>query len=357
METSTFSWDKNGRVFVVAEVSGNHAGKIENCIKLIHAAKYAGADAVKFQTYTASTLTLDSDMPDFIIPASSPWADYGNQFSLYKSAFTPWEWHPELFKIARELDLIAFSSPFDESAVDFLESIDCPIYKLASPEINHIPLIQRIAQTGKPIIMSLGVATESELDNAVAEFAKISTAQIGILQCDTSYPAPIENSNLRQIPYLSTKYPHLIGFSDHTLGSDAATIAIALGARIIEKHIRIEAGDSSPDSFFSTEKEDFKEMVSKIRLAEQLLGQQKFRQKEETKDLAIRRSIYPACNIEEGEVIVEGMLKIVRPGYGIAPEFLKELIGTAAKRFILKGERVSKDDFGMHMRQGDTSSE
>ena len=340
-----FSREQNHKVFVVAEVSGNHAGKIDNCIELVYAAKYAGADAVKFQTYTASTLTLDSDMPDFVIPASSPWADFKTQFSLYKNAYTPWEWHPDLFKLARELDLVAFSSPFDESAVDFLESIDCPIYKLASPEINHIPLIQRIARTGKPIIMSLGVATENELNRAIVEFSKISNAQIGILQCDTSYPAPIKNSNLQQISYLLDKYPHAVGFSDHTLGADAAAVAVALGATIIEKHIRIETGETSPDTFFSTEKEEFKQMVSRIRLTQELIGKQEFRQVEESKDLAIRRSIYPACDINKGDVIVEGMLKIVRPGYGIAPEILTELLGSVAKKSIFKGERISTEDF------------
>jgi pseudaminic acid synthase len=332
-------------VFVVAEVSGNHAGKIDNCIALIHAAKYAGADAVKFQTYTPATLTLDANMPDFVIPATSPWADYRTQYALYSSAYTPWEWHPRLFEEARKLDLIAFSSPFDESAVDFLETLDCPIYKLASPEINHIPLIQKIATTGKPIIMSLGVATENELDRAIHEFSRISKAWVGILQCDTAYPARIENSNLSQVTYLRQKYDHVIGFSDHTLGADAACAAVALGARIVEKHIRIETDEDSPDTFFSTEKKEFKEMVSRIRATENLMGIQKFRQSESSKDYAIRRSIYPTCDIAQGEVIGAEMLKVVRPGFGIPPEFIGQLVGCVARRFISRGERISLSDF------------
>lgn len=337
--------DGDKSTFIVAEVSGNHAGKIENCIELIRAAKYAGADAVKFQTYTPATLTLDADMPDFVIPSTSPWADYKTQYALYSSAYTPWEWHPLLFEEARKLDLIAFSSPFDESAVDFLETLDCPIYKLASPEINHIPLIQKIARTGKPIIVSLGIATENELDRAILEFSKISKAWIGILQCDTAYPAPIENSNLLQITYLKQRYDHAIGFSDHTIGADAACAAVALGARIVEKHIRIESGEESPDTFFSTEKKEFKEMVSRIRTTENLIGVQRFRQSENSKDYAIRRSVYPTCDIAQGDVIGLGMLKVVRPGFGIPPEFIDLLVGSVARRFISRGERISLSDF------------
>ena len=342
---------------VVAEVSGNHAGKIENCIDLIRAAKFAGADAVKFQTYTADSLTLDVEMPDFKIPSSSPWSKYRTHYALYESAFTPWEWHPLLFQVARELNLIAFSSPFDESAVDFLESINCPIYKLASPEINHIPLIQKIASTGKPIIISLGVATENELNRAILEFSKLSSAEIGILQCDTSYPASSENSNLLQIPYLRQRYHHKIGFSDHTTETNAATVAVALGATIIEKHIRIESSEPSPDTFFSTEVNDFKEMVTRIRLTEQLLGRQQFRQTEQSKDFSIRRSIYPTCDIIQGQVIGHEMLKIVRPGYSIAPEFLAELIGSVAKRSIAKGERLTKNDFDFTVKTLGVSGE
>ena len=341
----TSSGRESNKALVVAEVSGNHAGKVENCIELIHAAKFAGADAVKFQTYTPATLTLDVDMPDFAIPATSPWADYRTQYALYSNAYTPWEWHPRLFEEARKLDLIAFSSPFDESAVDFLETLDCPIYKLASPEINHIPLLQKIARTGKPIIMSLGIATENELDRAILEFSSLSKAWIGILQCDTAYPAPIENSNLSQITYLRQKYDHVIGFSDHTLGADAACAAVALGARIVEKHIRIESGEDSPDTFFSTEKKEFKEMVSRIRATENLMGIQKFRQSETSKDYAIRRSIYPTCDIAQGDVIGAEMLKVVRPGFGIPPEFIGQLVGSVARRFISRGERISLSDF------------
>jgi len=333
------------RTFVVAEVSGNHAGDIDSCIKLIHAAKYAGADAVKFQTYTPDTLTLDSNSEDFLIPPTSPWAHYVNQYSLYAEAHTPWEWHSKLFKVAAELDLIAFSSPFDESAVDFLETLGCPIYKLASPEINHLPLIKKIAETGKPIIISLGVATENELQAALKVFKAISTAEIGILQCDTSYPAEVDNANLYQIPNLIHNFGNVIGYSDHTLGSTAAVVAVSLGARIIEKHIRIEAADDSPDSFFSTEREDFKRMVEEIRVAEKLLGKSVFRQLPDAIDFSIRRSIYPAKDLVAGEIIGAESLKIVRPGYGVAPEFYDELQGKKVKKALPKGKRISLEDF------------
>jgi pseudaminic acid synthase len=335
----------SNRTFVVAEVSGNHAGNIDNCIQLIHAAKYAGADAVKFQTYTPDTLTLNSNSEDFLIPPQSPWSTYVNQYSLYSEAHTPWQWHPELFKIASDLELIPFSSPFDESAVDFLETLGCPIYKLASPEINHIPLIRRIAKTGKPIIISLGVATESELEKAVEVFSSNSSAEIAILQCDTSYPADPENANLNQLEYLKQKFGKIIGYSDHTLGSTSAVVAVALGARIIEKHIRIESSDDSPDSFFSTEREDFKHMVHEIRKVEKLFGGKVFRQQSNSKDFSIRRSIYPARDLTKGEVITTDSLKIVRPGYGISPEFLADLQGRKVNRNVLKGERITLEDF------------
>jgi pseudaminic acid synthase len=341
---------KSKKVWVVAEISGNHAGKLENCIELIKAAKYAGADAVKLQTYKADTLTLDVDQPDFLIPSNSPWVNFKTQYALYENTFTPWEWHSQLFKTAKDLKLTCFSSPFDESAVEFLEALNCPIYKLASPEINHLPLIRKIAETGKPIIMSLGVATKSELDLAVSTFTDLSSAQIVVLHCDTNYPALPENANLTQISQLKSEYPFLIGYSDHTLGTEAATTATALGARVIEKHIRLETKENSPDSFFSTGVESFKDMVKKIRFTEKLLGSASFRQTESSKDLSIRRSVYPARNIEKNELISSDMLKIVRPGYGIEPKYISDLIGTRAKRMIYRGERVNFDDFEIKLQ-------
>jgi len=333
------------KTLIVAEVSGNHAGRIENCIELIHAAKYAGADAVKFQTYRPDTLTLDSHLPDFMIPTESPWASFGNQYSLYSQAHTPWEWHPQLFQTARELGLLAFSSPFDESAVDFLESLDCPIYKLASPEINHIPLIKKIASTGKPIVISLGVSSGIELERAIETFDSISDAGVAILQCDTNYPASLENANLKQIPHLVEKFGKVVGYSDHTLGSIAATTAVTMGARIVEKHIKIEGSDFSPDTFFSTEREDFRIMVDNIRAVEKLFGKSEFRQVSGEEDLSIRRSLYPAENLSKGQLIEKNSLRVVRPGFGIPPIFLENLIGHRAKRDLQCGERVTLDDF------------
>ncbi len=331
---------------IVAEVSGNHSGNLDLCKRLVLEAKLCGANAVKFQTYTPDTLTLNTDQVDFKIPPISPWAHFGNQYSLYKEAHTPWEWHKELFDYARSLEILAFSSPFDESAVDFLEELHCPIYKLASPEINHLPLITKIAKTGKPIIMSLGVATELELVQAISIFQKYSSAEIGILQCDTSYPAPIVDANLAQIKYLSDEYPHIIGYSDHTIGFTAAAVAVALGARIIEKHIRVDDFPiESPDHFFSTSGEDFKLMTEIIRNVEASIGNQTFRQQSNHEDFAIRRSIYPACDIEQGQTVRREMLKVVRPGFGPAPSKFEVLLGKKALRKIRLGERISENDF------------
>jgi len=332
--------------FIVAEVSGNHGGDLDLCKRLIWEAKLAGANAVKFQTYTPDTLTLNTDSEDFLIPPESPWAHFGSQYALYKDAHTPWEWHHELFEYASSLNILAFSSPFDETAVDFLESLHCPIYKLASPEINHLPLVKKIAQTGKPIIMSLGIATEAELDDAIGTFQRYSSAEIGILHCDTNYPAPIYNANLSQITYLKEKYSHIIGYSDHTLGNSAAAAAVVLGAKIIEKHIRSDESESkSPDHFFSTSEKDFTAMTELIREVEILIGSASFRQKQGFENFAIRRSVYPACDIDSGETITKEMLKIVRPGYGPSPSRLNNIIGSIAKRKIRLGERISEKDF------------
>lgn len=331
---------------IVAEVSGNHSGDLDLCKRLILEAKLCGADAVKFQTYTPDTLTLDCDQIDFKIPPLSPWAHYGNQYSLYRDAHTPWEWHSDLFEYAHSLDILAFSSPFDETAVDFLEDLNCPIYKLASPEINHLPLITKIAKTGKPIIISLGIATEAELIEAIDTFQKFSSAEIAILQCDTNYPAKLVNANLLQIKYLSERYPHIIGYSDHTLGFTAAAVAVALGAKIVEKHIRVDDFPiESPDHFFSTNGEDFKLMVGVIRDVETSIGKAVFRQESGYENFSIRRSVYPACEIEKGQKISREMLKIVRPGFGPAPSRFENLIGKSAIRKIGIGERVSEDDF------------
>lgn len=336
---------QNGTL-IVAEVSGNHAGNLDLCKRLILEAKVSGANAVKFQTYTPDTLTLNTDSEDFLIPADSPWAHYGNQYSLYKDAHTPWEWHEDLFKYAKSLNILAFSSPFDETAVDFLESLECPIYKLASPEINHLPLIEKIAKTGRPVIMSLGIATELELDTAIQTFQKHSSAEIAILHCDTNYPAPLADANLIQIKYLSDKYDHLIGYSDHTLGFTAATVAVAIGAKIIEKHIRIDDFPiESPDHFFSTNGEEFTLMIKMIREVESLIGEPSFRQKTGEEDFSIRRSIYPTCEIQKGETVTRDMLKIVRPGFGPLPSKIDSLVGLIATRKIQRGERISERDF------------
>ena len=226
--------------FIVAEISGNHDGSIDKAIELIEAANFAGADAVKLQTYTADTITINTNKRDFLLDKDSPWAEFSTLWDLYNKAHTPWEWHETLFKKARELDLEVFSSPFDETAVDFLESLDVPAYKIASPEINHIPLIRKIAQTKKPVILSTGVSNLEDLKLSISELNECGLDEIIVLKCNSTYPAPSKEANLRTIPDIQNQFGVLAGLSDHTIGSLSAIASVALGASLIEKHIKLD---------------------------------------------------------------------------------------------------------------------
>jgi len=330
---------------VVAEISANHKGDLDKAKALVRAAKDAGADAVKFQTYTAETITLNSSSGDFLLPTESPWIKFGTYFELYLDAFTPWEWHSELFNLATELDLIPFSSPFDESAVEFLESLNCPIYKLASPEINHTPLIESIARTGKPIWISLGTASEYDLVLAISTFRQISQSEIVLMQCETSYPAEESNSNLSMLSRLSKEFNFSVGYSDHTVGILAPVVATALGAKVIEKHLTDFDDDPSVDEFFSLKPDQFAKMVEQIRATEGMLGKQEFRSRGGANSTQRnQRSIYPSTDINAGELFSAENLKIVRPGLGLAPKMLVNLIGKRASRFIKAGERIKAED-------------
>jgi len=330
---------------VVAEISANHKGDLAKAKALVKAAKDAGADAVKFQTYTAETITLNSSSSDFLLPIESPWIKFGTYFELYLDAFTPWEWHSELFNLATELDLIPFSSPFDESAVEFLESLNCPIYKLASPEINHTPLIESIARTGKPVWISLGTASEYDLIMAISTFRQISQSEIVLMQCETSYPAEESNSNLSMLSRLRKEFNFCVGYSDHTVGILAPVVATALGAKVIEKHLTDFDDDPSVDEFFSLKPDQFAKMVKQIRAAEGMLGKQEFRsQGGANSTQRNQRSIYPSTDIKAGEFFSTENLKIVRPGLGLAPKMLVNLIGKRASRFIKAGERITTKD-------------
>lgn len=330
---------------VVAEISANHKGDLAKAKALVKAAKDSGADAVKFQTYTAETITLNSSSADFLLPIDSPWIKFGTYHELYLDAFTPWEWHEELFMLAIDLDLLPFSSPFDESAVEFLESLNCPIYKLASPEINHTPLIESIARTGKPIWISLGTASEDDLNMAISTFRGISKSEIILMQCETSYPAEESNANLSMLSRLRKEFNFCVGYSDHTVGILAPVVATALGAKIIEKHFTDFDDDPSVDEFFSLKPDQFAEMVKQIRATERIVGEQEFRSNGgENSTQRNQRSIYPSVDIKAGDFFSTENLKIVRPGLGLAPKMLGTLIGKRASRFIRAGERITIED-------------
>ena len=338
--------DTPKKVFIIAEVSANHRGNIKKAKQIIKAAAESGADAIKLQTYTANCLTLNSKLPDFKLPGGSPWIKYENYYGLYSQSFTPWDWHLELFNEAKSYGLLPFSSPFSESAVDFLESIDCEIYKLASPEINFISLIRRIAGTGKPIIISLGTASREDLEIAIKEFREISNAKISILQCDSSYPAKPEEANIRLINFIAKEYGLEVGYSDHTTTSLSAIIAVANGATIIEKHLTLGESEDEIDGFFSANPAQFKKFCSDIRECESILGSSNFRRLDDSSEESEKqRSIYLSSNLAKGEIVKPENLVVVRPGLSIHPREFDKLIGKIATRDLKTGERLSLKDF------------
>ena len=335
----------NFPAFVAAEISGNHGGSLSYALDLIGLASASGAQGVKFQTYTADTLSIDSNKQYFQLPSNSPWKDSENHYQLYKKAHTPWEWLPKLFEHSRKLNIIPFSSPFDESAVEFLEQLDCPMYKVASPEINHVPLLRRLAKTNKPIILSLGVASESDVSLAVEEIRKISKSEIVILQCETKYPAEPYRANLKLLWRLEKDYDCVVGISDHTIGSELVDVAIGAGSKFFEKHIKL-AGKSTVDDFFSADPDEFKKYVWRIRNAESMLGEAIFRhQKDDEFRRSNSRSIFACQDINKGHIFTESNVKIVRPGYGLEPIRLYDLIGKFANRDIERGEPITEFDF------------
>ena len=330
--------------FIVAEISGNHSGSIYKALELIEAAKFAGADAVKLQTYTADTITINTNKKDFLLDQDSPWSEFNTLWDLYNKAHTPWDWHETLFKKAHELDLEAFSSPFDETAVDFLESLNVPAYKIASPEINHIPLIKKIAQTKKPVILSTGVSNLKDLDLSISALKGGGLDQIIVLKCNSTYPAPPDEANLRTIPDIQNQYGVLTGLSDHTTGSLSAIASVALGASLIEKHIKLDEHGDSVDSFFSCGARDFRIMVDQIREVESQLGEINYSITESAKQsIKGKRSIYVSNFINEGDEINETNIKIVRPSFGLHPKYFEQCIGKKALRDLAPGDRLTKE--------------
>ena len=331
------------RVFIVAELSANHNGSKDVALKTIRAAKRAGADAVKFQTYTADTITLDCQNEDFKIKQGTLW-DGRYLYDLYQEAYTPWEWHRELYDVAKAEGLICFSSPFDKSAVDFLESLGNPIYKIASFEITDVDLIAYAARKVKPMVISTGIATEEDIRLAVDTCRSAGNNDITLLKCTSSYPAPIEEANLCMIADLANRFKVKVGLSDHTLGSIAGITAVSLGACMIEKHFILDRSIGGPDAFFSMNELEFSQMVKDIRTVESAIGQVNYEPTDKMKaGRAFSRSLYVAENMKKGEVITEINVRSVRPGYGLHPKYLPEILGKKVNRDIEKGTRFTLD--------------
>jgi len=332
-------------VFVIAELSANHNGSLATAIETIRAAKRAGADAIKFQTYTADTLTLDCDESDFVIKGGTIW-DGKKLHDLYKEAYTPWEWHAQLFEVAKEEGLECFSSPFDKSAVDFLETLHCPIYKIASFEITDIPLIEYVAKQGKPIIISTGIASYDDIHLAVETCRKVGNDNITLLKCTSSYPAPVAEANLAMMQQLAIDFKVKIGLSDHTLGSTVPVIATALGAEVIEKHFILDRSIGGPDASFSMNEIEFTAMVKAIREAEVAVGTSSYElSPKQVAGKDFSRSLYVAEAINKGDIITESSIRSVRPGFSLHPKHLPEILGKTATRDLKKGERISLSDF------------
>lgn len=333
--------------FIIAEMSGNHNQSLERGFSIIGAAAQSGVQAIKLQTYTADTITLDVRGGDFEIKnLDSLWAGK-NLHDLYKIAYTPWEWHEPLMRRAKDLGLICFSSPFDETAVDFLETLNVPCYKIASFENNHLPLIKKVASTGKPIIMSTGMASIAELDEAVTIARKNGCKDLTLLKCTSTYPASPENSNLLTIPHLRDLFGCKVGLSDHTLGIGASVAAVTLGATVIEKHLTLSRADGGVDGAFSMEPTEMAQLVKECNAAKLALGEIKYGPTlAEEKSLVFRRSIYVAKDMRKGEPFTLENLKIVRPGKGLKPAVLANILGKKINCDAEKGTPLAWDLIG-----------
>ena len=334
---------KNYPIFIIAELSANHLQKFDNAVKLIKAAKEAGADAVKLQTYTPDTITIDCDNEYFQIKQGTLW-DGKTLYQLYKEAYTPWEWQLKLKEIAESEGLICFSSVFDKSAVDFLEEINVPAYKIASFEITDIPLIEYVASKGKPVIISTGIATLSDIEEAVNACKRMGNNQIALLKCTSAYPAPLEDVNLRTIPNMASTFKTVVGLSDHTLGISVPIASVALGACIIEKHLTLDRSLGGPDAAFSLEPSEFKAMVKSVREVEKALGEVSYNLTEKMKkSRELSRSLFVIKDIKAGEVFTEENVRSIRPGYGLHPRYLKNILGKKAAKDIKNGTPLNSD--------------
>jgi len=331
---SRYKINNFSKPFVIAEISSNHKWSLQHTLKLIKKIKDAGADAVKIQTYTADTMTIPCDNDDFIIKGGL-W-DRWNLYDLYKEAHTPYEWHKPLFDYAQEIGITIFSSPFDKTAVDLLEELNTPFYKVASFEIIDLPLIKYIAQTKKPMIISTGMANLKEISEAVKVAKENGCRDIVLLHCISSYPTPVEQSNLLTIPDLAKRFNTSVGLSDHTIGTLVATTSVALGAAVIEKHFTLSRKDKGPDSEFSIEPKELKQLCVDSKIAWEALGEAGYELKK-AEEKTYRRSLYIVKDIKKGEKFTSENIRSIRPGYGLAPKYYETLLGSKAVKAVKKG--------------------
>jgi N-acetylneuraminate synthase len=330
-------------VYIVAEISGNHNQDFDEAVRILHAAKEAGSDAIKLQTYTPDTITINCNSEPFRIKGTM-W-EGRNLYELYGEAYTPWEWQPKLKQVANELGLDCFSSPFDFTAVDFLEKMDVPAHKIASFELVDIPLIQRVACTGKPVIMSTGMASLTEIDEAVRAFRDTGGKQLVLLKCTSAYPSPPEEMNLRTIPHLAETFGVPVGLSDHTLGIAVPVAAVALGACVIEKHLTLSRAAGGPDAAFSLEPNEFKAMVEAVRTAEKALGRVSYEVTEKEKASRIfRRSLFVVEDMKAGDVFTDQNIRSIRPAHGLPPKYFLEVLDRRAARDLLRGTPLRWED-------------
>ena len=342
MKIGSFDLENDG-TYIIAELSANHGGKIEIAKETIKAAKEIGANAIKLQTYTADTLTLNSDNEDFIIKGGTLWDDR-KLYDLYKEAYLPWEWHEELFSYAKEIGIDMFSSPFDKSAVDFLEQFNPICYKIASFEITDYALIRYTASKMKTIIISTGIATIDEIQDAIDICREVGNDNIVLLKCTSAYPAALEDANLLTIKNLAETFGVISGFSDHTLGTTAPIVATTLGAKVIEKHFILDKSIGGADADFSLDKNEFSEMIQAVRDTEKLLGKVDYSMTDKKKkSRQFSRSLYVSEDIKEGEIFTEKNIRSVRPGYGMHPKYLKDILGNIATKDYNFGDRFKHE--------------
>lgn len=339
MKIGNYTLDKNSGVFIIAELSANHNGSIDVALETIKAAKRAGADCIKLQTYRADTITIDSQKDDFLIKGTI-WEGQ-NLYKLYEEAYTPWEWHETLFKAAADEGLVCFSSPFDPTSVALLEELNTPAYKIASFEITDIPLIELVASKGKPVIISTGIAEEADIRLALNACHRVGNYEVALLKCTSSYPAPMNEANLVMVAAMAEKFGVITGLSDHTMGSTAPIVATCFGAKIIEKHFILDRSIGGPDASFSMNEAEFTNMVIAVREAEKAIGVVDYSLTEkQKKGRDFCRSLYVVEDVKVGEIFTKKNIRSIRPGFGLHPKFYNEVLGTPAIKNFTKGDRL-----------------